>query len=244
MKKDNFIYGIHPAMEAMKSGKEIERILIQKGLKGEGFQHLHGLARELEIPVQFVPMEKLNRMTRKNHQGVIAIISEIDYQKIDAVLPMVYEAGEVPLVLILDQITDVRNLGAIARTAECAGVHAILLPEKGSAQVNSDAVKTSAGALYKIPVCRYKSAKETVSFLKASGLSIFAATEKAVEDYNSVAMTGPAAIVLGSEETGISNEFLESADTLIRIPIRGEIQSLNVSVAAGVILYEIIRQRK
>jgi 23S rRNA (guanosine2251-2'-O)-methyltransferase len=244
MKKENFIYGIHPVIEALKSGKEIEKIMIQKGLRGEGFQQLHSLTREMEIPIQFVPLEKLDRMTRQNHQGVVAMISEITYQKIEAILPTAYEQGKVPLVLVLDHITDVRNLGAIARTAECSGADAILIPEKGSAQVNQDAIKTSAGALYKVPVCRYNSVKETITFLKSSGLKIIAATEKANSDYTDVDMKQPLALILGSEESGISAEFLGQADELIQIPIKGEIQSLNVSVAAGVILYEILRQRK
>jgi 23S rRNA (guanosine2251-2'-O)-methyltransferase len=231
-------------MEALKSGKEIEKIMIQKGLRGEGFQQLHTLMREMEIPIQFVPLEKLDRMTRQNHQGVVAMISEITYQKIEAILPFTYEQGKVPLVLVLDHITDVRNLGAIARTAECSGVDAILIPEKGSAQVNQDAIKTSAGALYKVPVCRYHSAKESVMFLKNSGLKIIAATEKANLDYTDVDMIQPLGLIFGSEESGISAELLGMADELIQIPVMGEIQSLNVSVAAGVILYEILRQRK
>ncbi len=244
MKKENFIYGIRPVIEALKSGKEIEKIMIQKGLRGEGFQQLHGLIREMEIPIQFVPLEKLDRMTRQNHQGVVAMISEITYQKIESILPTAYEQGKVPLVLVLDHITDVRNLGAIARTAECSGVDAILIPEKGSAQVNQDAVKTSAGALYKIPVCRYHSIKESITFLKNSGLKIIAATEKANSDYYEADMKQPLAVILGSEESGISAELLGMADELIQIPILGEIQSLNVSVAAGIILYEILRQRR
>jgi 23S rRNA (guanosine2251-2'-O)-methyltransferase len=231
-------------MEALKSGKEIEKVLIQTGLRGEGFQQLHALMREMEIPVQFVPLEKLNRMSRQNHQGVIAMISEISYQKIESIIPFVYEQGKVPLVLMLDRITDVRNLGAIARTAECSAVDAILLPEKGSAQINQDAIKTSAGALYKVPVCRYNSIKELITFLKNSGLKIVAATEKADSFYTDVDMTQPLALILGSEESGISEELLKAADELIQIPILGEIQSLNVSVATGVIIYEILRQRK
>lgn len=244
MKKENFIYGIHPVIEALKSGKEIEKILIQAGLRGEGFQQLHALIREMEIPVQFVPLEKLNRVTWQNHQGVVAMIPEITYQKIESILPFIYEQGKMPLVLMLDHITDVRNLGAIARTAECSGVDAILLAEKGSAQINQDAIKTSAGALYKVPVCRYHSITEFVTFLKNSGLKIIAATEKANSDYSDVDMTQPLALILGSEESGISDELLKAADVLVRIPIKGEIQSLNVSVAAGVIIYEILRQRK
>ncbi len=172
------------------------------------------------------------------------MIPEITYQKIESILPFIYEQGKMPLVLMLDHITDVRNLGAIARTAECSGVDAILLAEKGSAQINQDAIKTSAGALYKVPVCRYHSITESVTFLKNSGLKIIAATEKANSDYSDVDMTQPLALILGSEESGISDELLKAADVLVRIPILGEIQSLNVSVAAGVIIYEILRQRK
>jgi 23S rRNA (guanosine2251-2'-O)-methyltransferase len=233
LKKENFIYGIRPVIEALKSGKEIEKLLVQKGLRGEGFQQLHSLTREMEIPIQFVPLEKLDRMTRQNHQGVVAIISEISYQKIEAILPFAYEQGKVPLVLLLDHITDVRNLGAIARTAECSGADAILIPEKGSAQVNQDAIKTSAGALYKIPVCRYQSIRESVTFLKNSGLKIVAATEKANTDYTDADLTQPLALVMGSEESGISAELLTMADELVQIPVVGEIQSLNVSVATA-----------
>ena len=244
MKNENTIYGIRPVIEAMKSGKEIDKVLIQTGLKGEGFHQLHGMIRELEIPMQFVPIEKLNRMTRQNHQGVIAYVSEIVYQRTEQLIPFVYEKGKTPLFLILDRLTDVRNLGAIARTAECAGVDGLVIPEKGAAQVTSDAIKTSAGALYKLPVVRAKSLKEAVHLMKESGLKIIAATEKAVTDYTAVDYTQPLALIMGSEEDGISDELLRSADELVTIPVLGEIGSLNVSVAAGVILYEIVRQRK
>ncbi len=244
LKKENTIYGIRPVIEAMKSGKEIDKVLIQTGLKGEGFHQLHGMIKELEIPMQFVPIEKLNRMTRQNHQGVIAFISEISYQRTEQLIPFVYEKGRIPLFLMLDRLTDVRNLGAIARTAECAGVDGVILPEKGAAQVTSDAIKTSAGALYKLPVVRTNSLKETVQLMKQSGLKIIAATEKAVTNYTEIDYTGPLALIMGSEEDGISDELLRSADELVTIPVMGEIGSLNVSVAAGVILYEIVRQRK
>lgn len=163
---DNFIYGIRPVIEAVESGKEIEKLLIQKGLRSELHHELMKLVSERSIPYQFVPIQKLNRVTRKNHQGVLAFVSLIAYQKIENVLPMVFEDGRVPFILLLDGITDVRNLGAIARTAECAGVDALVIPEKGSAQVNPDAMKTSAGALNKIPVCREKSLKQACLFLK------------------------------------------------------------------------------
>lgn len=243
LKKENTIYGIRPVIEALKSGKEIDKVLIQTGLKGEGFHQLHGLLRELEIPVQFVPLEKLNRMTRQNHQGVIAYISEITYQKTEQLIPFVYEQGKTPLFLVLDRITDVRNLGAICRTAECAGVDAIVIPERGSAQITSDAIKTSAGALYKLPVVRTKNLKEAVQLMKDSGLKIIAATEKGSTVYTSVGFKEPTALIMGSEEDGISDELIRMADELVTIPVLGEIGSLNVSVAAGVILYEILRQR-
>jgi 23S rRNA (guanosine2251-2'-O)-methyltransferase len=243
MAKEPFIYGIHPVIEALKSGKEIDKIMIQKGLRGEGFHTILGLLKEMEIPAQFVPIEKMNYITRQNHQGVIAYISEISYQRIESLIPFVYEQGNTPLFLVLDRITDVRNLGAIARTAECAGVDGLILPLKGSAQINEHAIKTSAGALYNMPVCRSNSLKETLVFMKNSGLSIYAATEKAVTDYSLVDYTRPTAIILGSEEDGVSEECLKLADQLIRIPLKGEIGSLNVSVASGVILFEALRQR-
>ncbi|MDP4281525.1 MAG: 23S rRNA (guanosine(2251)-2'-O)-methyltransferase RlmB [Bacteroidota bacterium] len=240
----SFIYGIHPVMEALKSGKEFEKVLIQKGLKGEGFHQLHSLLRELEMPVQFVPLEKLNKLTRKNHQGVIGYLSEIVYQKIDDLIPVIFEQGRIPLILVLDHITDVRNFGAIGRTAECSGVDAIVVPSKGSALINADAVKTSAGALYKLPVCRVENLEESIVFLKNSGLRVIAATEKADYEYTKATFNQPAVLIMGSEETGISSGLLELADEKIRIPLLGEISSLNVSVAAGILLFEAVRQRK
>ncbi len=244
MKGEKYIYGIRPVIEALKAGKEIDRILIQTGLKGEGFHQLHSMAREFEIPVQFVPVDKLNRLSRQNHQGVIAFITDITYQKLEQVIPMVYEQGRMPLILVLDRITDVRNMGAIARTAECAGVDAIVIPVKGSAQINSDAIKTSAGALYKLPVCRVSNLRESLTFMKESGLKIIAGTEKASIDYTLAEYKEPACLIMGSEEDGISEDLLKMADQRIRIPLHGEIGSLNVSVATGVILYEILRQRQ
>lgn len=244
MKKETYIYGIRPAIEAIKAGKELEKILLQNGLKGEGFRELFGLIKELELPFQFVPIEKLNRLSRQNHQGVISFVSEITYQRIEDIVPFVYEQGRMPLFLILDRITDVRNIGAIARTAECTGVDALIMPAKGSGQINSDAIKTSAGALYKLPVVRSQNLKDTLKFLKDSGISIFAATEKAVHDYTTVDYNKPLALILGSEGEGISEEYLKLTDSTLRIPVVGEIESLNVSVASGVVLYEVLRQRK
>jgi 23S rRNA (guanosine2251-2'-O)-methyltransferase len=243
-KPETYIYGIRPVIEALKAGKEIDKIFIQKGLRGEGFHQLHAFIRELEIPAQFVPVDKLNRLSRQNHQGVIAYLSEISYQKLEYIIPFAYEQGKIPLILALDRITDVRNLGAIARTAECAGLDALLVPSRGSAQINSDAIKTSAGALYKLPVCRCPDMKESIMFMKNSGLKIFAATEKASIDYTAADFREPLALIMGSEEDGISDEYLKLADGRVRIPLLGEIESLNVSVATGIILYEILRQRR
>lgn len=238
------IFGIRAVIEAIRSGKEMEALFIQRGA-GSGLLHeLRDLLQETGTPSQSVPVEKLNRMTSGNHQGVVALVSEITYQKIENIIPMLFEQGKVPFILLLDEITDVRNMGAIARTAECAGVDAIIVPAKGSAQINADTVKTSAGALYKIPVCRVESLHKAVKFLQESGLQIVACTEKTQDEIYEPDYTVPIGIVLGSEEQGISNEIIRSADYLAKIPMFGEIASLNVSVSAGVILYEAIRQRK
>lgn len=237
MKKETFIYGIRPVMEAITAGKEMEKIFLQNKLKGDGFRELFNLVRELGIPFQFVPAEKLNRLSKQNHQGVIAFVAEITYHRIEDLVPLAYEQGRVPLFLVLDQVSDVRNLGAIARTAECAGVDGLVVPARGSAMINSDAIKTSAGALYKIPVVRSVHPHDTVKFLKESGLAVVAATEKAALPYTGAVYDRPVAIVMGSEGQGISGELLELADEQVRIPLQGEIESLNVSVAAGVILY-------
>jgi 23S rRNA (guanosine2251-2'-O)-methyltransferase len=243
VKKETYIYGIRPAIEAMKAGKEFEKILIQHGLKGEGFKEMFSLIRDLEISYQFVPVEKLNRLSRQNHQGVITFVSEISYYKAEDLVPFIYDQGRVPLILVLDRVTDVRNLGSIARTAECAGVDGIIIPARGSAMINSDAIKTSAGALYKIPVVKSQNLKETLQYLKDSGLFIFAASEKADMEYTSADFCKPLAVLMGSEGEGISGEYLKMADEVLMIPIHGEIASLNVSVAAGVLAYEALRQR-
>ncbi|MDZ7740909.1 MAG: 23S rRNA (guanosine(2251)-2'-O)-methyltransferase RlmB [Bacteroidota bacterium] len=240
---DNFIYGIRPVIEAVESGKEIEKLLIQKGLRSELHHELMKLVSERSIPYQFVPIQKLNRVTRKNHQGVLAFVSLIAYQKIENVLPMVFEDGRVPFILLLDGITDVRNLGAIARTAECAGVDALVIPEKGSAQVNPDAMKTSAGALNKIPVCREKSLKQACLFLKNSGVRLIAASEKSEQPYYRSNMLDPVAIIMGSEEKGVGSNLQLICDEVVSIPMKGEIQSLNVSVAAGILIFEGAKQR-
>jgi 23S rRNA (guanosine2251-2'-O)-methyltransferase len=243
MEKENFIYGLHPVTEAIKSGKEIDRIFFKKGMQGAFSAELLQLAKEYQVPFQFVPQEKLDRITRKNHQGVIAMVSQVSYQSLENLVQMVFEEGKNPLFLILDGITDVRNFGAICRTAECAGVHGIVIPMQGSAQINEEAVRTSAGALMRIPVCREKSLKSTSTFLKESGIMLVAATEHAVDTCFKADYSGPVAIIMGSEETGISPELLRICDQMVKIPMQGDISSLNVSVAAGVLLFEVVRQR-
>jgi len=243
-KDELLIFGIRPVMEAMKSGKNIEKILIQNGLNSETFGMLWQLIKELQINYQFVPAEKLKRITTKNHQGVIAFVSLITYYNMEDIIPFVFEKGKIPLIIILDRITDVRNFGAIARTAECTAVDCIIIPEKNSAQINSDAIKTSAGALMKIPVCRVQDIKQTIHYLKHAGICIIACTEKSDFLYHDFDFKIPAAILIGSEENGISPELLKLSDQSVSIPLLGEISSLNVSVATAVILYEIIRQRK
>src|SRR6201996_1311735 len=241
--ENQMVFGIRAVIEAVRSGKEIESLFVQRGIGGGLFNELKELLHEYNIIAQQVPIEKLNRITPKNHQGVIAIISPIVYQKIENIIPEIFEKGEVPLILILDGITDVRNMGAIARTAECAGVHAIVIPAKGSAQINADAIKTSAGALYKIPVCRHDNFMPTIRFLQESGLQLVCCTEKTKDDIYNPDYTSPTAIVMGSEEDGVRNEIIRIADHLAKIPMFGEIESLNVSVSTGVIIYEALRQR-
>lgn len=240
---ENFIFGLRPVIEAVKAGKEIDKILIKKDLSGTNAPELFSLIKENGIVVQRVPVEKLNRLTRKNHQGVVAFLSAVSYYRLDTLVPQLYEEGSVPFIVVLDGITDVRNFGAIARTCECAGVDAIVIPEKGSVTVGADAVKTSAGALLSIPVCREPDLKKSVRYLIDSGFNVVAASEKAVENYTVPDYSGPTAIVMGNEEKGISQSIIRDCTSLVSIPQFGNIQSLNVSVAAGVMIYEVVRQR-
>jgi 23S rRNA (guanosine2251-2'-O)-methyltransferase len=242
-KSDDMIFGIRAVIEAINSGKEIDKVLLQKGERGDLFKEAFDLIREHSVPFQYVPVEKLNRITRKNHQGVIAFVSPVTFYDIENLLPGLFEEGKNPVILVLDQVTDVRNFGAIVRTAECAGVHAVLVPEKGAARINGDAVKTSAGALHLVPVCRTRDLKKSVLYLQQSGLRVIAATEKSSESYTKADYTGPVAVVMGSEEFGIDRQILDMADDRVQIPILGKIQSLNVSVAAGLLVYEVARQR-
>ncbi len=243
MDSNDYIFGIHPVIEAIEAGREIDKILLKKDLHSETAIRLHDIARQKGIQLQRVPIEKLNRITRKNHQGVVAILSAISYQRLDYVVPALYEDGVIPLVLVLDGITDVRNFGGIARTAECCGVNAIVIPERGSVTVGADAVRTSAGALNYIPVCRERSIVEAIKLLRNSGYRIIAATEKSSINYTVANYTEPTAIVMGAEGCGISPHVLELCTDCVAIPMFGHIGSLNVGIAAAVMLYEAVRQR-
>lgn len=244
METKNYIYGIRAIIEAIESGKDIDKVLIRRDLTGDLSKELLQKIREYDILMQRVPIEKLNRITMKNHQGAIALLSPVNYQHLENLIPLFYEEGRNPLILVLDGITDTRNFGAIGRTADCAGVDAIVIPERNSVSVTPDAVKTSAGGLFYVPVCREKSILSTVKMLKDNGYHIIGATEKGSRNYTLADYTAPTAIVMGNEETGISNDVLRVCDDLAAIPMCGHIGSLNVSVAAGVMLYEALRQRK
>ena len=243
MEKNEMIFGIRAVIEAVEAGKEIDKVLVKKELQGDLAKELFSVLKDAGVLIQKVPVERLNRITRKNHQGVVAFISSVTYQSLENLIPGLYEEGKVPLLVVLDGITDVRNFGAIARTCECAGVHAIVIPQRGSVTVNADAVKTSAGALHTLPVCRVRNLHEALRFLQNSGIRLVAATEKADQSYTEVSYTDPTAIILGAEDTGISADSLRVCDQMVTIPQFGTIGSLNVSVAARVMIYEAIRQR-
>ncbi len=238
------IFGIRAVIEAIKSEKTLDKVFVQKGLRGELFQQLDQLLRQNSVNVSYVPIEKLNRLTKKNHQGVVAHISPIEYHELDNLIMNVFESGETPLFLLLDQLSDVRNFGAIIRTAECTGVHGIIIQKKGGAPVNGDTVKTSAGAIFKIPICKVDHIKDAMFHLQASGIKVIAATEKTNCLMYDTSFKEPCAIIMGSEGKGISPSILKLADASAKLPLLGEIASLNVSVACGVLLYEVVRQRR
>ncbi len=240
---EDYIFGIRAVIEAIQAGKDIDRVYIKKDLSGELASELFELMRKHHIVSRRVPVERINKITRKNHQGVVALLSAVTYDSLDRVIPELYEAGVLPFIVVLDGVTDVRNFGAIARTCECAGVDAIVIPTHNSVSVNADAVKTSAGALHHIPVCRESSTLAAVKQLKNSGYKIVAVTEKADINYTLTDYTVPVALVLGAEDTGISPEILRLSDIFVSIPMFGKIGSLNVSVAAGITIYEVVRQR-
>jgi 23S rRNA (guanosine2251-2'-O)-methyltransferase len=240
---DNLIFGTRAVIEAIIAGKAIEKILLQKGLSNELYHQLRKAIQGTTIPLQFVPAEKLQRISAKNHQGVIAYLTEITYFQTEDLLSEVFESGRTPLLLILDRVTDVRNFGAIARSAECAGVDFIIIPTRGAAQINGDAIKTSAGALHQIKVCREENLKNTIEYLKESGVQIVACHEKTTNLYINADLAQPTALIMGSEENGISGEYLKRSDLQVKIPMNGNTASLNVSVATGIILFEAVKQR-
>lgn len=243
MEKTDYIFGLRAIIEAIEAGKDIDKILVKTDFNGDLARELLGKAKAYGILVKRVPQEKLNRITMKNHQGAIAILAAVPYQKLENIIPLLYEEGKNPLIVVLDGVTDIRNFGAIARTACCAGVDAIVIPSHNSVSITADAIKTSAGALFHIPVCREISTLDAIRQLKNNGYKIVAATEKGAQNYTNTDFRVPVAIVMGAEETGISDEVLRLADDLAAIPIIGEISSLNVSVAAGIMIYEAVRQR-
>lgn len=242
-KEENFIYGTRAVIEAIHAGREMDKLFIQKELKNDLIRELLSLAGQRSIPVSLVPVEKLNRITRKNHQGAVAFLSAVEFASVDHIIQSAFQRGKNPFLIALDGVTDVRNFGAIGRTAECAGVDALLIPGKGSAQINSDAIKTSAGALNYLPVCREISLVQSMKYLKSNGLTVIAATEKAEKNIYEVDFSVPMVLLLGSEDKGISPDLLKIADEWASIPQFGRISSLNVSAAAAVIIYEAIRQR-
>lgn len=241
--KENIIFGIHPVIEAIKSGKEIEKIYIQQDIQGQGLTELRNVIKKSKVPFSHVPFQRLNKYTQGAHQGVLCFISPIETQDIEDVLARVFEEGKVPLVLILDRVTDVRNFGAITRTAECLGVHAIVIPKRESAQINEDAIKTSTGAIFRMPICKVDNLTDTLFLLKDSGLNVVSCTEKTDKLISEVDFNQPTAIIMGNEEKGIANQLLKNSNDLAKIPMVGEIASLNVSVAAGMVIYEASKQR-
>ncbi len=243
MDKADYIFGIRAVIEAIEAGRSIDKVLVRRDLTGELSRELFAKLKEYDVVVQRVPQEKLNRITMKNHQGVIALLSPVEYQKLENLVPLFYEEGRNPLVVVLDGVTDTRNFGAIGRTAACAGVDAVVIPERNSVTVTPDAVKTSAGGLFHVPVCRERDTLSAVRFLKDNGYHIVGATEKGAENYTQADYSVPVAIVMGSEDTGISDAVIRICDELAAIPVIGKIESLNVSVAAGIMIYEAVRQR-
>lgn len=243
MDKNDYIYGIRPVMEAIEAGKDIDKVLVKKDLSGDLINELYELVKRYRILIQRVPLEKINRITRKNHQGILAVLSSVTYSNISNVMPEIYENGRMPFLVALDGITDVRNFGAIARTCECAGVDAVVIPERHSVSVSGDAMKTSAGALNYLQVCRERSMQGALEYLKKNGCQIVGASGKTKKTYTDVDYTVPTVIVMGSEDTGMTPEVEAVCDELVTIPEYGQINSLNVSVAAGIMMYEVVRQR-
>jgi 23S rRNA (guanosine2251-2'-O)-methyltransferase len=241
--KSSLVIGRQPLIEALRSGKPVDKILLQKNASGDTINEIRQLAKESNVPLQYVPLEKLNSISRGNHQGVIAYRAAIQYHDLQQVISFVTEKGETPLLLLLDGITDVRNIGAIARTALCMGVHAIIIPDKGVAPLQEDALKASAGALEKISVCRVNSLMKAVDELHLNGIKVYASEMTATKTITEADFKEPCAIVMGSEDKGIYPALMKICDEKIKIPMLADFESLNVSVALGVILYEVMRQR-
>jgi 23S rRNA (guanosine2251-2'-O)-methyltransferase len=243
MNKTQTIFGTRAVMEAIRSGREIEKIYVQAGLNNDLIKELINEAKQRNVPYSFIPVQKLEHLGSRNHQGVACLLAEIQYAKIEDIVDKCYSEGKDPFLLILDRITDVRNFGAIARTAECAGIDAIIIPEKGNAPITSDAIKTSSGALNHVPVCRALDLRKLIHQLKENGIRVIACTEKTNDDIYKADFKSPVALIIGSEEDGISPELLKISDQHVKIPLRGKVGSLNVSVAAGIAIYEAIRQK-
>lgn len=241
--KSEMIFGVRAVIEAIQAGKDIDKVLIKKDIQSELSRELFAALKGSLIPVQRVPVERLNHITRKNHQGVVAYVSAVTYQHVEDLVPYLFEQGKTPFFVMLDGITDVRNFGAIARTCECAAVDAVIIPAKNSVTVNADAVKTSAGALHTLPVCREQSLTDTLKYLKECGFRLTAATEKGDYDYTRGGYTGPLCLIMGAEDKGVAYEHLALCDEWVKIPMLGTIESLNVSVAAGILIYEVVKQR-
>ena len=241
--KSEMIFGVRAVIEAIQAGKDIDKVLIKKDIQSDLSRDLFAALKGSLIPVQRVPVERLNRITRKNHQGVVAYVSAVTYQRTEDLVPYLFEQGKTPFFVMLDGITDVRNFGAIARTCECAAVDAVIIPAKNSVTVNADAVKTSAGALHTLPVCREQSLTDTLKYLKECGFRLVAATEKGDYNYTRGEYTGPLCLIMGAEDKGVAYEHLALCDEWVKIPMLGTIESLNVSVAAGILIYESVKQR-
>ncbi len=242
-KKTDLVFGIHPILEGLESGENFDKILILNSLRTPQAKEIISIAKEKGVTVNKVPQQKLDRITRKNHQGIIGFIAPIEFQQIEDIIPEIFARGKNPFLLILDRISDVRNFGAIVRTAECAGVDAIIIPKKGSAQINGETIKTSTGAIFNIPICKVAGLDSIIPFLKDSGIHLIACTEKSEVNYTEVDYTLPIGIILGNEESGIAISNITKSDSTAKLPLIGKTKSLNVSVAAGIIMYEVIRQR-
>ncbi len=243
MKQSTIIFGIRTIIEAITAEKNIDKVFIQRGLKSSLSKELEGLLRKHGISISFVPIEKLNRLTKNNHQGVVANISPITFHELETLVETVMETKKAPLFLLLDQLSDVRNFGAIIRTAECTAVDGIIIQKKGAAPVTADTIKTSAGAAFKVPIVKVDHIKDAVFYLQASGIQVISASEKTNNTIYDVSFKGPCAIVMGSEDRGISPSILKVSDHVAKLPLLGDIESLNVSVACAVFLYEAVRQR-